>query len=164
MDKQQKIILAILAVFLVAALIAVIAVASRGDSPVVGIFVPPPFEENVVKGSPDPKPAGYGTMTVNPEFVIGMCARPNLAGTSLGLYFTSPETNTVWMKVRVCDEAGEILAESGLLKPGEYLPTLVLSAVPENAEPLYVTVLSYEPDTYYSEGSVKVELQIAANE
>lgn len=158
MDKQQKIILLILVALLLVALVAVIAVASRGNEPVVGEFLPPPFEENAKQGMPQTVPSGFGTMTVRPEYVIGMCAAPPLQGTSLWLYFTSPETNTVWVKVRICDKGGNILGESGLLKPGEHLEFLVLDTVPEPTEVLYATVLSYQPNTYYSEGAVSVEL------
>ena len=159
MDKRQKLILFILAALLLVTLAAVIAVALRDTEPVIGEFIPPSFEENAMEGMPVQPPSGFGMMTVTPEFVIGMCAAPSLDGASLGLYFTSPATNTVWMKVRVCDENGNVLGESGLLKPGEHLPTLVLIDDSITTDRLYATVLSYEPDTYYSEGSVKVELK-----
>lgn len=160
MDKQQKIILLILGALLAVVLVAVIAVATQENEPIIGEFVPPPFENNAEKGIPEDLPHGFGTMTVRPDYVIGMCAAPSLDGPSLGLYFTSPETNAVWMKVRVYNEAGTLLGESGLLKPGEHLKTLVLDVVPPTADSLYATVLAYEPDTYYSEGSVNVELKI----
>ncbi len=159
MDKQQKITVFILTALLLVLLVAVVAVASRDTGSTIGDFVPPSFEENALAGMPEQPPAGFGTMTVTSEFVIGMCATPSFDGTNLGLYFTSPKTNAVWMKVRVCDENGRVLGESGLLKPGEHLPTLVLTDGPIANGRLYATVLSYEPDTYYSEGSVKVELK-----
>ena len=159
MDKQQKIILVILGALIIALLVAVIAVSLLEKEPDIGEFVPPSFEVNAQKGMPQTFPESFGTMTVRPGFVIGMCAAPLLDGSSLDLCFTSPETNTVWMKVRVYDEAGNQLGESGLLKPGEHLATLVLADVPQKTEKLVAIVLSYEPDTYYSEGSVKVELK-----
>lgn len=158
MDKQQKNILLVLCAVLVVVLVAVVVVALRVKQPVVGEFVAPSFEQNAQKGTPQTLPASFGTVTVRDGFKIGMCAAPTIDGLSLGLCFTSPETNDVWMRVRICDKAGNVLGESGLLKPGEYLESLTLTSAPQATDKLYATILSYQPDTYYSQGSVDLEL------
>ena len=162
MDKQQKIIVSVFAVVLALMLVTLIVVSSCVRS-AVGDFVPPPFEENAVLGVPEPLPVGFGTMTVNPELVIGACAFPSLTGNSLGVYLTSHQNNTSWIKIRIYDKDKNLLGESGLLKPGEYLASVDLTVLPKDLTTLYATVLAYEPDTYYSTGSANLQFSVAQN-
>ena len=160
MDKQQKILLIILSVLLIAVLVTTVVVALRKDSFVIENFVPPPFDDNAVSGTPDVSNKGFGTMTVRPDFVIGLCPYPEMNESCLELYFTSPETNSVWMRICIYDESGVLLAESGLIKPGEYLPSVSLPSLPTSTKKLYARIFSYEPNTYYSEGAVDVTLEV----
>jgi hypothetical protein len=67
----------------------------------------------------------------------------------------SPD-NQVWVKVKVIDADGNRLGETGLLRPGEYVESVQLST---DATSGLVTlhIMGYEPDTYYSAGSVDFE-------
>jgi hypothetical protein len=88
------------------------------------------------------------------EFSVGLCGAPQLRedGT-LGLYFTNPAENQVWLRLRLYDEAGTLLCESGLLRPGEFLPAVRLSAPAAPGASLSARIYSYEPDTYFNRGS-----------
>ena len=103
MDKQQKIVILVLAILLALVTLAVIIVAALGTNR-AGKFDPPPFEENAVAGVPDPLPSAFGTITVNPGFVVGACAYPSLEGSELGVYLTSHKNNTCWVKIQIYDE------------------------------------------------------------
>lgn len=159
MEKKQKIVILVFGIVLLALLIALCAVIVLHNRPVYGAFVPPSWEENAVLGMPvEPLPPSFGSMTVEEGFVIAMCATPSLRDNDLDLYFASPATNTVWLLVRLYDESGRLLGESGLLKPGEHLPTITLSDVPQG-DIITANVFSYEPETYYSRGMANAELQ-----
>ena len=123
MDTQQKIILIVLACVLLALVVTLGCVVVAQNRPVYGEFQVPAWEEHAVQGTPpEPLPPDYGSMAVNEDYVFSMRAAPVLTGQDLTLYFTSPATNTVWLRVKICDTDGTVLYESGLLRPGEYLP------------------------------------------
>ena len=54
----------------------------------------------------------------------------------------------------VRDEDGNILGESGLIRGGEYIKDIRLSRSIKSGEKIKLKVMGYEPDTYYSAGSV----------
>ena len=58
--------------------------------------------------------------------------------------------------LRIFDASGNIIAETGLIKPNEYLKTVSFNTVPENGSKLIMKVMTYEPDTYYSGGAVSL--------
>ena len=122
-------------------------------------FVPPPFEPNAVQGDPDPPESfAYSSLwQTGMNFTSGLCQLPPLnlteQGIEMTLHFTNPSENRVWMKARILDANGDVLGETGLLRPGEYVPTVILSHYPVS-ETLTVKIMTYEPETYYSNGSV----------
>ena len=162
MEKQQKIVILILGTLLLLLIVALCVGIALQNRPVYGEFVPPAWESNAVSGMPsEPLPPNFGSMTVDQGFVLAMSATPRLRGNDLDLYFTSPDSNTVWLRVRIYDANGQMLYESGLLKPGEHLPTVTLSAVP-TGNTVVADILSYEPETYYSRGTAKAELLLTS--
>ena len=163
MDRTQKIIISVFAAILAVIVITIIIVAAGDKAPIIGDFIPPPFEENAVKGIPDPLPDFFGTLAISEELIVGVCATPSLKENALDIYLTSHEKNISYVKIRIYDKKGEILGESGLLKPGEHLRSLELSApIPSGENELRAIILSYEPDTYYSKGSAEIVLKIKA--
>ena len=62
--------------------------------------------------------------------------------------------NQVWLKLRILDEEDHILAETGLLKPNEFVRTVTFETVPENRTNIKLKIMAYEPDTYDSAGAV----------
>lgn len=163
MDKQQKRILTIMALLCAAVLVTVCVLFALRSKPIRQDFTPPPFEPQALTGIPPEmeSEASYGRMTVNPGFSFCLCAKPTLTDHALSLYVTAPEDNTVWILARIYDEAGILLGQSGLLRPGEYCEAIALSAIPPQGATLTVKVLSYEPDTYYSRGSAQAILTVS---
>lgn len=121
-------------------------------------FTPPPFDEAATKGTPT-VPAGMGWSEIYKD---GMSFRANLCGEirirdgKAKVYFTSPESNTLWMKLRVVNTKGEILAESGLIRPGEYLEEIAFDQIPQHNERITLRIMSYQPETYYSGGAASL--------
>ena len=81
-------------------------------------------------------------------------------GSKAVVYFTNAEENSVYLKLRVLDEEGNILGETGLLKPGEYVKGVELDKDPSAETTISLKIMSYEPDTYMSEGSVVLKTTI----
>ncbi len=58
--------------------------------------------------------------------------------------------------MRILDEHGDILGESGLIRPGEYVRSVKLDRVPKKSTVIALKIMAYEPDTYRSAGSAKL--------
>ena len=71
-----------------------------------------------------------------------------------------PAENDAWLKLRITDEAGAILAESGLIKPNEYLQKVQFTRTLEAGEKISVKIMGYEPDTYLSAGAVALSTTV----
>ena len=128
----------------------------------MGKFVPPPPETNAIKGAPTLEEGVLGSVTGGPGFRAVMAKEPVLTQGEIFIYFTSPETNEVWMTIELLDEEGKVICESGLLKPGEYVDRLAVLDGAVVGKSVWARVLSYEPDTYLSHGSVSIELLVKA--
>ena len=124
-------------------------------------FTPPPFEENAVFGIPD-VPENLGWMPLNtPNFSASVCGRIVPADNAADVWLYSSVENSVWLKLRVLDEEGNILGETGLLKPGEYVRSVTLNHVPDPGTPITLKLMSYAPETYHSEGAVSLSTLIS---
>ena len=90
------------------------------------------------------------------KYKFSICGQVDIVDGKADVYFTNPAENTLWMKLRIFDASGNIIAETGLIKPNEYLKTVSFNTVPENGSKLIMKVMTYEPDTYYSGGAVSL--------
>ena len=125
-------------------------------------FKKPPFAENAVLGEPaiDYDACHFQEIVISPEFSLNMCGKPAIIKDEICLYFTARSSNNIWLRYIVYDEAGKVVSESGIIKPGEYLVSSKLERELNDGEIITVKVLSFEPETYYSEGSLNVNIQI----
>lgn len=156
MDKTQKTVVAVLALLLVLALGVTLLVRSRDRG-----FAPPPFESAAEKGTPtltDEK-LRFGYATVYEGLTVGLCGECVFADGALQVYFSSPEDNEAWVRIKIYNEKGKLLGESGILRPGEYVKSIALSSAPKG-DTLKIKLLSYEPNTYYSLGSAELTVAV----
>lgn len=126
-------------------------------------FATPAFEENVVEGYPkiDVDAFHFQTAKISEDYSASICGKPEIENNSqINLYFTSPSNNKVWLRYIIYDSQGEELGGSGIIKPGEYLKSSKLNRELENEETIIVKVISHEPNTYYSCGSVNLQIKI----
>lgn len=120
-------------------------------------FTPPPFETEAVRGEPEvPEDLGYSPLDIPGAYRVSLCGRVVEEEGRADVWFTNHKENRVWMKVRALDARGNILGETGLLKPGEYVQSVDLAgtkgALTDGME-LQLKIMAYEPDTYQSAGA-----------
>ena len=117
-------------------------------------YTPPSFDKTAQTGQPDvPKNAGYGEIDAK-EFVFSAAGALTAENGKTDVFLTNSQKNTVLLKVRILDEKGNTLGESGLVRPGEYVRSVKLSTVPKSSAAVSLKIMAYEPDTYYSAGTV----------
>ena len=167
MTKKEILILAALAVLVLGMAVAVAVTAgTSGPAVIAGEFVPPSFDAQAVAGTPGELESrrGYGTLTLQKDAVVSLCANVYMEGSDALLYLTAHEGNAGWIRVKILDAQGQVLGQSGLLRPGQYVRAVPLEQVPEAGTILTVKILIYEPDTYYSLGSAGAQIRIAGPE
>ena len=152
----------ILCVLTIIALVVMILVLVTAQNPQMGDFVPPAFESMAVQGTPNvPEELQYSTpYRDGMAYRFSVCANVKMDGSKAVVYFTNAEENSVYLKLRVLDEDGNILGETGLLKPGEYVEGVELGETFSAGTTISLKIMSYEPDTYMSEGSVILKTEI----
>lgn len=112
------------------------------------------IEENEIQDE------SYSILEAAPDYQIGLCGMPQEKEGHLIVYFTNPKKNQVWMQLLVFDDADRILAQTGIIKPGERIENVMLSRNVTKEETIKLEVLGYEPDTYYSAGKVSLQTKI----
>lgn len=170
--RFDAVIIALLVAIAVAIAVTVVALAvlnSRGNnaekSSETAAFVPPPFEEGAEQGTPHvPENMGYREIyQEGMSFRASICGEVNISEGKADVYFTNSAQNSLWMKLRVFDASGKVIAETGLIKPGEYLKTVSFDTIPKNGEKISMKIMTYEPDTYYSGGAVALNTVAKVN-
>ena len=162
--KNLNRILVILICAILAAVVALITVCAIALTPKKAPFVPPEFDAGAAEGAPDISDPETDTYRVDYQkiyrdgmtFSAFICGEVNISDGKADVYFTNPEENTLWMKLRVFDEQGNVIAETGIIKPYEYLKTITFDTIPENGTKITMKIMTYEPETYYSGGAVSL--------
>lgn len=151
------------AVMVVVVIISSVVVANR--EPKIE-FIPPAFETNAETGMPVVEDGlGYSEMYKDGmTFSVWMCGEIRQENGAAVVYFTNPESNNAWLKLRIMDEQGNILGESGLIKPGEYVRSVSLNTEIAAGTAVRMKIMGYEPETYNSIGSVSVKTEILAHD
>lgn len=153
MNRYSKIIrlLIVLSILSVGAMVLALGAGSREAA-----FVPPPFEPEAVAGTPEvPEGLGYRELDAR-VFRVGVCGEVVAQEDRAVLWFTNPMGNEVWLRLRILDESGSILGQTGLLRPGEYVRSVQLASVPAAGCAIVLKLMAYEPQTYHSAGAVTV--------
>ena len=153
MEKSKKYVM-LAAILCAVSIIIMLAALMSPKTAVTGVFVPPEFERYAVAGEPEvPEKLGF----IEPymegmSFRAGVCCNLPHNGNSADIYFTNNKENCVWLKLRISDENGNVLAETGLLRPGEYVKSVNFVALPKSGQKVVYRVMAYEPETYISRG------------
>lgn len=139
----------------------VLSLALTGGKSEQAEFTPPPFETTAQSGMPNAADESWTQIYRDGmNFSAHICCKVVLNGNSADVYFTNDDGNEVWLKLRILDEEDNILAETGLLKPNEYVRTVTFDTVPENRATIKLKIMAYEPDTYYSAGAVTLNTTV----
>ena len=125
-------------------------------------FVPPPFDAAAVQGTPTvPEGLGWNELDAKGVYRVSVCGVVKLQGDRADIWLTNPATNAVWLKVRVLNEKGDTLGETGLVKPGEYVQSITFTKPPKAGDKITMRVMSYQPDSYYSAGEIKLNTTVS---
>ena len=125
-------------------------------------FAPPPFDATAVAGVPEvPENLGY----ISPYrdgmgYRFSVCGNVVMEGSNAAVYLTNPAENEVWLKLRVLDENDNILGETGLIRPGEYVKDVALTENLTAGTKIKLKIMGYEPETYFSAGSVSLNVTV----
>lgn len=155
--KAVPILGAVLAVLVIAMVLA-LCLPNRK----MAEFTPPPFEQNAVSGTPKvAQELGYSSpYKEGMTYRFSVCGNVMTEGNEAVVYLTNPAENEVWMKLRVLDENRNVLGETGLIKPGEYVKSVALNTLPDAGTKISLKIMGYEPETYRSAGSVALNTAI----
>ena len=157
MRKNRVIVM--LAALCIFSLAAMVLALSRGQERVE--FIPPPFDTAAQTGMPE-VPAGLGYQELDAQaYRVWLCGEVHIQNGAAEVWFANPESNLVWLKLRVLDEDGQILGQTGILRPGEYVRQVALGELEPGAA-VTLKVMAYEPDTYHSAGALVFHTRIVA--
>ena len=166
MENKKKVksvaavyILLIIAVLSVITMIIALSLSEKDEK---GEFIPPEFDAAAVKGIPDvPENLGYSSPYQDGmAYRFSVCGYMTMDSNKAVVYFTNAAENDVYLKLRLLDVNGKTLGETGLLKPGEYVKDVELNVIPSAGTGIILKIMSYEPDTYMSAGSVTLKTTI----
>lgn len=156
---NNKALLSSMKIICASAVLIMILACILGGGNGTTAFTPPPFDENALQGIPIvPVELGYSEIDAK-VYKVCMCGNLPLSNGKVDVYLTNPNVNNVWIKLRIIDDAGNVLGESGLLYPGEYVKSIDVPSA-HSGMSVSLKVMAYEPDSYYSAGSVIINTKI----
>lgn len=161
MNRLKKALIPILSVLCILS-VTIMIIALCNDSKDEVVFVPPSFDAKTIEGTPEP-PQELGWSEIYQDgmnYKVGICGRIKIDNNEADIYFSNVNTNDVWLKLRIIDEQNNIISETGLIKPNEYIKSVRFNTVPEHGEKVKIKIMGYEPDTYYSVGSITLNTNI----
>ncbi len=161
MNRLKSMIIPILFILCVLSIIVMLAAISNVPKKEAE-FIPPSFEFEAIKGIPEP-PQELGCSELYQDgmnYRVGICGNIVAYNNVADIYLSNSSDNKVWLKLRVLDENNNIIGETGLLKPNEYVKSVKLDANVQNGQKIKLKIMSYEPETYYSQGSVVLNTNI----
>lgn len=145
----------IFAVFLIVMTVALML-------PKTAEFTPPDFDPSAVNGVPTvDENLGYSELyKEGMAYRVSVCGMPTVQNDELTVYFTNADGNEKYLKLRVLDENGNILGETGLLKPNQYVKFVKLSETLTADTKIKLKIMGYEPETYESVGTVSLNVVV----
>lgn len=152
--KKENILLIII---IVALLIILILLVNSYKKKIE--FVRPDFDDSVT-AIPDVIESKYYSEFNGEAYSLGINGVLTLSDNKIKVDFTSSINNDVYLKIRLLNKNNDILAESGLVKPGEYLEYLISSKKIPKEDNYSIKVMSYNTETYESESAIKLSVKI----
>lgn len=116
-------------------------------------FVPPPFDNSAVIGVPEVNDdLEYAEVNAS-VYTFLVCGKPCYDDDNLLVYLTNPSDSNVWLRLRLYDLEENMIGESGVIRPGEYIESVkVISS--QKSESVVMKIMAYEPISYFSAGVV----------
>lgn len=79
---------------------------------------------------------------------------------NLILNLVSLKENKIWIKVRILNAKEEIIGETGLIKPGEYVKKIQLNQSLQKDDKITYKIMGYEKEKYTSAGTISLNTRI----
>ena len=131
-------------------------------------FAPPQFDTTAKIGIPSKdETERFGWAEISQDgmpYKTAVCGNICIDNGDAFIYLTNYSENSTWLKLRIYDSEGKIVAETGLVKPGEYIEKIHFVRVMQDAEKIKLKIMAYEPETYYSAGSVVLNTAVKTGE
>ena len=149
MKAKHIFIIAFLLIVIAVLCVAIVLLSSNESE-----FIPPEFDESAKEGFPEVEDQSFTRLEDERlQFSINICGKLKITEGKANVYFTNPEENTSNVKLRVMSESGDILYETGLIRPGQYIESIPLDRNQIIGNTLMLKIMAYENQTYHSVGS-----------
>ena len=131
-------------------------------------FVPPQFDTTAKQGIPGiDETEQFGWAQISQDgmpYKTAVCGNISIVDGDAFIYLTNYSENSIWLKLRIYDSDGKIVAETGLVKPEEYIEKIHFVRAMQDTEKIKLKIMAYEPETYYSAGSIVLNTTVKAGE
>ena len=154
-NKKNIIILSIVLVILILFIIFLMITIEKKTN-----FHAPNFELNTTEKIPEIIDYESSIIDVSDGYSFYIEGVPHIEKENLIINFISPKDNNIWIKIRILDEKDNIIGESGLIKPGEYLKQIKLKKKLSKKSNITYMIIGYEKDTYMSAGTIKLNTKV----
>ncbi|MBR2013677.1 MAG: hypothetical protein IJ995_05635 [Clostridia bacterium] len=161
--KELKIALIVIGAVCVLSVCAMVAALIHFKPAPQPEFTPPAFDSAAVAGVLEETDELKGLLwsKVQPEgstYAVYICGGVLInEQNQADLWFYNVPENESWLKLRIFDAKERVIAETGLIKPGEYLQTVQFTRAVADDEELAIKVMGYEPETYLSTGAFSLK-------
>ncbi len=122
-------------------------------------FKKPDYDKNAIETIPTSLDYQSKIINVTDNYSLYVEPSPTIKDNDLIINLISLETNNILIKVRVLNN-DKVVAETGLIKPGQYLKNVKLNKKINVDDEIIYVIMGYEPDTYLSAGSIKLNTRI----
>jgi hypothetical protein len=122
-------------------------------------FKKPEFDKNASENIASDLYYQNRIIKVTDNYSLYIDPEPIINNNSLIINLISMETNNIWIKVRVLKDK-EVVAETGLIKPGQYLEKVQLKKKLDVNDEIVYMVMGYEKESYLSAGTIKLNTRI----
>ncbi len=120
------------------------------------LFRAPEHEASAAAGTPSGENVRhYEVLPVKEGYVVGIDTSPLYRDGRLYLNIANLKDNTVWFLVRAYIE-DKLIAQTGIFYPNEYVADVPCSRKLSSNDKILIKILTYEPDTYHSEGVTQI--------
>jgi len=154
--KKSKITIILSVILLILIILIILLTISNKNK---STFKKPEFDKNAVENIPSPLSYHSKIVKVTDNYSLYIEPEPLIKDNSLIINLISLETNDIWLKVRILKD-DKVVAETGLIKPGQYLKKVQLKKKLDFNDEIIYMVMGYEKDSYLSEGTVKLNTRI----
>jgi len=163
---QKRVVAAGMGVILAGALAVLGLWLGRGDMVRKTGFMTPSMEERAESGEPAelPETLQYQEFEVAAGNEVGLALKPRVKDREMTTYFVAKAENTDFLRLRVLSEEKEKLAETGLIEPGSFVEKLWLSREVADGEAVVIEIMTYAPETFYSDGTTRIKLLVQAED